>query len=130
MGIIAVDTALMALIVVGLSSCIEGCLVPICVKCPHDREEGRTAIAPMHGKIPAVFTMATALDAKGMFDAREAVNNMFRWNLLEAIALFPATALEATAFFDALWLIMQRDLPWSGAPLVPQLWHLLPEAIV
>ena len=127
MGIIAVDTALMALIVVGLSSCIEGCLV---TAPSQDREEGRTAIAPMHGKIPAVFTMATALDAKGMFDAREGVNNMFRWNLLEAIALFPATALEAKAFFDALWLIMQRDLPWSGAPLVPQLWYLLPEAIV
>ena len=95
MGIIAVDTALMALIVVGLSSCIEGCLVPIFLKCPHDREEGRTAIAPMHGKIPALSTNAPALDAKGMFDAREAVNNIFRWNLLEAIALFPATALEA-----------------------------------
>ena len=128
MGIIAVDTALMALIVVGLSSCMEDCL---CVgPWAHGREDCRTAIAPMHGKIPAVFTMATALDAKGMFDAREAVNNMFRWNLLAAIALFPATALEAKAFFDALWLIMQRDLPWSGAPLVPQLWYLLPEAIV
>jgi len=119
-GIIAVDTALMALIVVGLSSWDWA----------PGREDCRTAIAPMPGKIPALSTNAPALEAKGLFDAREAVNNILRWNLLEANALFEATALEAKAFFDALWLIMQRDLPWSGAILVPQLWHLLPEAIV